>query len=124
MIQTTLDDLLRHQQRVSAYDSLMMTEARLAGHVGAGRAVQKCAPDFVPRAKKFVLAYLDKRNSAPGEIIVDLCKQAGIVAPDDRAFGVVFAALSRAGEIRCIGYCDRKKGHSTAGGRIWALVRY
>ena len=100
-----------------------MADAREAGHVGAGRAVQRCAPDFVARAKKFVLAYLDERGSAPGEIIVDLCKLAGIVATDDRAYGVVFGSLSRANAIRCVGYCDRKKGHGTAGGRIWALVR-
>ena len=104
----------------SAYDRLM-TDAREAGHVGAGRAVQRCAPDFVERAKKFVIGYLSLRGQAPGEIIVDLCKKDGIVATDDRSFGAVFAALSRANEIRCVGYCDRKKGHGTSGGRIWAL---
>ena len=98
-----------------------MTDAREAGHVGAARAVQRCAPDFVARAKKFVIGYLSIRGQAPGEIIVDLCKLDGIVATDDRAFGVVFASLSREGVIRCVGYCNRLKGHSTAGGRVWAL---
>lgn len=123
MIQTTLDDLLRHEQRVSAYDSLMMTEARLAGHVGAGRAVQKCALDFVPRAKKFVLAYLDKRGPTPGEMLVDLCKLAGIVAINDKAFGAVFGALSKGKLIYTKSFCERRKGHATGGGRVWAIVR-
>ena len=105
----------------SAYDRIMNT-AREAGHIGAARAVQRCAPDFVARAKKFVIGYLAQRGQAPGEIIVDLCKQAGIVATDDRSFGAVFATLSRANQIRCVGYCDRKKGHGTSGGRVWALA--
>ena len=122
MIQTTLEDLFRQELRVSAYDSLMMSEARLAGHVGAGRAVQKCAPDFVARAKKFVVDYLAHRGPTPGEILTDMCKLAGIVATNDRAFGAVFGALSTAGTIRTVGYCDRKKGNGTSGGRIWALA--
>ena len=99
-----------------------MADAREAGHVGAARAVQRCAPDFVARAKTFVIAYLAQRGQAPGEIIVDLCKRAGIVATDDRSFGAVFATLSRSNEIKCVGYCNRLKGHSTSGGRIWALA--
>lgn len=123
MIQTTLEDLFAYELRESAYDSLMMSEARLAGHIGAARAVQRCAPDFTVRAKEFVLAYLAKRGSAPGEIIVDMCKLAGIVAVEDRAFGAVFGALSRARAIQCVGYCNRRKGHGTSGGRVWAITR-
>ena len=103
------------------YYDCAMADAREAGHVGAGRAVQRCAPDFVARAKQFIIGYLSLRGQAPGEIIVDLCKLDGIVAKDDRAFGVVFGALSRDRVIRCVGHCNRKKGHGTSGGRIWAL---
>jgi hypothetical protein len=105
----------------SAYDRLM-SEPRKVGERMANKAAQRCAPDFVARASKFVTDYLAMRGQAPGEIVVDLAKQAGIVATDDRAFGVVFSGLSRNGVIRCVGYCERRKGHGTAGGRIWAIV--
>jgi hypothetical protein len=31
----------------------------------------------------------------------------------------VFARLAQAGAIEAVGYTERKKGHGTAGGRIW-----
>lgn len=104
----------------SAYDRLM-SPARKAGEQGANAALSRAAPDFMERAKSFVHGYLVQRGQAPGEIIVDLAKQSGIVAPDDRAFGAVFAALSRKNMIRCVGYCERRKGHGTSGGRIWSI---
>ena len=107
--------------RISVYD-LMMSPERQLGAVMADKAAQRCTPDFVARASKFVTDYLAVRGSAPGEIVVDLAKKAGIVATDDRAFGAVFGTLSRKGLIRCVGYCERKKGRGTAGGRIWALT--
>lgn len=40
----------------------------------------------------------------------------------DRAFGQLFRVLARRGDIRCVGYCERRKGHGTAGGRVWDAV--
>lgn len=79
---------------------------------------------FLAAAKDFVLRYLEGRtgHEAPGEEITDACKSAGIVpARDDRAFGPVYQSLARAGRIKRMGYCLRKKGHGTAGGIIWRL---
>ena len=37
-------------------------------------------------------------------------------------FSPVYAGLVRRGAIRCVGFCERKKGHSTSGGRVWGLA--
>ncbi len=50
-------------------------------------------------------------------------KLAGLVPHDDRAFGQVYAGLSREKLIVKCGCCDRIKGHGTAGGVIWRVVR-
>lgn len=54
-----------------------------------------------------------------GEVLVTAAKNAGHVPHDDRAFGSVFSSLSRQGRIKTVGFCLRKRGHGTAGGRIW-----
>jgi hypothetical protein len=41
---------------------------------------------------------------------------------DQRAFGPVYAGLARRGAIKCLGFCERQKGHGTSGGRIWSLA--
>jgi hypothetical protein len=68
--------------------------------------------------------YLRKseNNRASGEDMTDHCKEMGITAHDDRAFGWVFSELCRKGVIRCVGYTRRRKGHGTAGARIWQLA--
>lgn len=76
-------------------------------------------PEFSTKAKKAILAHLDAVESASGEELTDIARAHGAIPHDDRAFGGVFQPLSRAGEIRMIGFCLRSKGHGTAGGRIW-----
>ena len=71
--------------------------------------------------RRFVLGYLARHGKASGEAIVDACKAVGLRPGEDRAFGSIFATLSRKGLIRCAGYCERQKGHGTAGGRLWEL---
>ena len=105
-----------------SYYDRAMSDAREAGHVGAGRAVQKCAPDFVVRAKFFVLAYLALRGPTPGEILTDMCKLKGIIPTNDKAFGAVYGTLSKQKKITRVAGCDRVKGHGTAGGNVWALA--
>src|SRR5688500_5091108 len=46
-----------------------------------------------------------------GETLVNICKAAGHVPHDDRAFGGVVQRLVRAGEIRAVGMATRSKGH-------------
>lgn len=78
----------------------------------AGRA-------FAERARAFVVDYLDRHAAASGEVITEACKRAGIRPHDDRAFGPVYMALSRAGLIEKCGSAIRKRGHGCAGGNVW-----
>ena len=54
-----------------------------------------------------------------GEELVARCIDAGYKPEDQRSFGAVFAGLSRTGVIRCVGFAMRRKGHGTAGARLW-----
>lgn len=72
--------------------------------------------------RKFILGWLVRFGPQPGETLTDEAKKHGFRPHDDRAFGAVYSALVRRGEIRCVGSCPREKGHSTAGGRIWSVV--
>lgn len=78
---------------------------------------------FHERAKEFVVGYLRAHGATSGEIITDRCREAGIAPPgtDDRAFGPVFYSLSRAGKIVKVASCQRRKGHGTNGGIVWAI---
>ena len=75
---------------------------------------------FINEASTVILRRL-AISEASSEDLVDACKEAFIRPHDDRAFGTVFANLSRAGKIERAGYCQRRKGHSCSGGIIWRL---
>lgn len=101
----------------------------LARHEGE-RAGQACADkaarvsDFdAEGARDFVLGWLARHGQQSGEALTNAAIEHGYRPHDQRAFGPVFGSLSRKGLIRCVGYCERQKGHGTAGGRIWASVR-
>ncbi len=99
--------------------------ARAAGEVAGERAADKAerADDgFRERAQAFVLGYLAQHGTSSGELMTDAAKLAGIKPPDDRAFGPVYAVLARRGMIVAAGFCARRKGHGTAGGRVWRLA--
>ena len=80
---------------------------------------------FPVKAQNFVICYLSDhwRGEASSEEITDAAKKAGIIPPDDRAFGPVFMTLVRAEVIEKSGICARRKGHGTSGGNIWRLKR-
>lgn len=86
-------------------------------------AVEKKNGDgFGLAAAALIVSLLEENGRMSGEDLVSTCRDFGIVpATDDRAFGPVFATLSRAGRIEQVGHTDRAKGHGTAGGRVWAL---
>jgi hypothetical protein len=71
-------------------------------------------------AKAEVLAAL-RQSVRPmtGEELVDHCLRVGLVPHDARAFGSVFGTLARRGLIEAVGFADRRKGHGTAGARLW-----
>jgi hypothetical protein len=64
-----------------------------------------------------------KQRRASSEDLVDAARAQGLTPKDDRAFGPVFQSMARRGVIRFVGHCLRKKGHGTAGGRVWALCQ-
>lgn len=74
-------------------------------------------------AKAAVLDLLADGRPRSGEEIVDHCLRLGIVPHDARAFGSVFARLRQQGAIEAVGFCDRRKGNGTAGGRIWRVAK-
>lgn len=102
------------------------TPARAKGERMADLCISKAerVTDFdAEGASDFILAYLIEHGKTAGEDLVNAATAAGFIAHDTRAFGSVFARLSRVNLIRCVGFCERKKGHGTAGGRIWSAVR-
>lgn len=98
---------------------------RAAGEQAAraceARAVRETA--FDPQeAGRVILECLRTGGPQTGEQLVDACASAGITPHDPRAFGPVIGRLARAGAIRSIGVAARRKGHGTAGARVWALT--
>lgn len=73
-------------------------------------------------ARARVLELLAVRGPTSGEDLVDELKRQGFRGHDDRCFGPVFSMLARHSKIRCVGFCARRRGHGTAGGRIWTIV--
>lgn len=111
--------------QLSLLEQVFLHEAREQGH----QAAQACA-DKAERqgfdtegARRFILSWLARHGDMSGEALTDAAKEHGFRPHDDRAFGAVFGPLSRRGLIRCVGFCERERGHGTAGGRIWRLVR-
>lgn len=103
-----------------------MSAARQRGEEAAQACVDKAerVADFDrDGCRRFALGWLARHGRASGEAITDACKAHGYRPHDDRAFGAVFGVLSLRNLIRCVGMCERTKGHGTAGGRIWEIVR-
>lgn len=100
--------------------------AREQGEAAANACVEKAervAQFDADGARTFVIGWLRRHGQMSGEALTDACKAHGFRPHDDRAFGAVFGVLVRRNEIRCVGSCERTKGHGTAGGRVWTVVR-
>ena len=107
------------------FDAPSLPVAKAMGEIGmqlAAAHAEVNEPGFSARAKAFVIEYLRANGVSSGELITDAAKLAGIKPPDDRAFGSVYAALVRHKQIEFAGFCVRRKGHGTAGGRLWRLT--
>lgn len=105
--------------------AINFTASRAAGAHAAQGCLDKAArrdPLFAEKAAAAILAHLRAVKYASGEELTDVAIAHGATPHDARAFGQVFATLSRRGLIRTHSFCLRSKGHSTAGGRIWMLV--
>lgn len=78
-------------------------------------------PEFGRLAKEHILERL-KEGPVSGEELVLSCKNSGIIPEkDDRAFGGIFMSLSKKGLIVKAGSVQRRRGHNTGGGIVWAL---
>jgi len=73
-------------------------------------------------AGKCIVELLRARGAMSGEELTDAAMAQGHRPHDQRAFGPVYARLAREGLIRCVGYCARRKGNGTAGGRLWGVA--
>lgn len=105
---------------------LDFTAATIARDQAIQRVTQHAedaCPDFLERACAHVTAYLATHGPTSSEDLSIHCKTAGIVPHDDRAFGAVYRTLARRGVIVRVGEAVRRRGHLTAGGSVWDLVR-
>lgn len=103
----------------------------LSTATAAGQAAMQACTDkaeslgfSTDAARAFVLNWLTEYGATPGEDIVDAAHKTGrpdLIAHDARAWGGVFASLSRQ-RIRCVrSDLPRKRGHGTSGGKLWAI---
>jgi len=85
---------------------------------------RESAVTFAQEAHVWVLAHLKRHGPTSGEDLTDGLIDANIRPPhgDDRAFGPVYAGLSRAGEIEPYGDGNRRKGNGTRGATIWRIT--
>ena len=98
-------------------------------HRAAGEAAGAACLDKAERvaafdsegAAKFIVGWIERHGPQPGETLTNAAVEHGYRPHDQRAFGPVYAGLVRRGAIRCVGFCERTKGHGTAGGRVWGL---
>lgn len=100
--------------------------ARTAGELAADQCAAKAerTTTFSTHlAREWVAKHLEAHGPTSGEDLVDGLKEAGHQPHDDRAFGPVFQGLVRDGRIQQYGFALRRKGHGTAGGVIWKLIR-
>jgi hypothetical protein len=86
------------------------------------KKAEEVTPDFAEKAKKIILDHLAIVQKCSGEELVDLAIAKGAIPHDSRAFGGVFQSMSRRGPIRKVAFCERRKGHGTAGGIVWGVV--
>lgn len=96
--------------------------SRRLGDRMAGLATDKAEREslgFSARAEAAILAKLE-HGPASGEDLTDWVRECGVPFKDGRALGGVIGGMSKRGLIRVVGTCNRRNGHGTAGGHIWA----
>jgi len=101
-----------------------LAEPLPASLVDAQAFQREAAASFAQEAHVWVLAHLKRHGPTSGEDLTDGLIDANIRPPhgDDRAFGPVYAGLSRAGEIEPYGDGNRRKGNGTRGATIWRIT--
>lgn len=111
------------QTTIQAIEALpLFAAARQAGDAaGAACQAKAEAAGFDADAARAAVIELLREAGRPmsGEELVDRVQERGLVPHDARAFGAVFGTLARRGLIEAVGFAARRKGHGTAGARMW-----
>lgn len=99
----------------------LFSQPRQTGLAAGSACLEKAARAGFDKAAAgaAVLELLADGRARSGEELVDHCQRLGLVPHDARAFGPVIAALARRGQIEAVGFAARRKGHGTAGARLW-----
>jgi hypothetical protein len=125
----TAPDHLAHcdgrQGHVEAGKLPSLREAFRQRDVGMGQVLDKAertAAFDAEAAAGALVAYLQQHGPTPGEELVLVCRAAGHVPHDDRAFGPVFLRLLRRGRIQAVGTVKRRRGRGADGAHVYALV--
>jgi len=103
-------------------DFTTVTRLRDRAMQQVGQHAEDYEPGFGSRAADLILRLLES-GPMSGEDLSLACKQAGIMAHDDRAYGVPIMKLARRGLIEKCGTVRRKRGHGTSGGNVWKLAK-
>lgn len=74
-------------------------------------------------AARFILGELRRWGPTSSEDLTESAIAHGFRVHDRRAYGPIYAKLVRDGLIACAGFCARRHGHGTAGGRIWRATQ-
>jgi hypothetical protein len=122
-------DLFGFAQAQKSVRTIAASNAREQG-VKRGRAALEAAVSAgfdSDGARRFIVGQLRRHGPMTGEALVAAAKVHGFDpkrhGKDDRAFGSIFLAAQRQGEIRCLrSDLPREKGHGTSGGRLWESV--
>jgi len=79
--------------------------------------------DFDSRgASDVIYDYLKLHGRTSGEVLVDMAVSLGFKPHDQRSFGPVMARLVAKKRIKCVGVVERRKGHGSAGARLWEAI--
>ena len=115
---------LRHIAADPAYRARLLDTARALGEQGARAALdstEAADPTFGQRAYDFIVSYIREHGPVPGEAVTLAARVAGITPRrDDRAFGAVYARAIKDKAITVVDTCARVRGHSSAGGKVYA----
>jgi hypothetical protein len=102
-------------------DDLPLFAGVRAGAACVAKAEATTAFDAEAARQAILDVLASTRRPMTGEELVDACQRRGIVPHDARAFGPVFRLLANRGQIEAVGFAVRRKGHGTAGARVWSI---
>ena len=106
----------------------VVDRARSEGDLGMRRAERRAeretSPGFSDRLASYFYAVLVARGPQTGEQLTDAAREAGLVPGDARCCGRAFQVLLTIGADIVPGVdVPRRRGHGTAGGRLYRVAR-